>query len=300
MRTFIDLKCDYNLYKNFLAVAKLGSFSKAAKSLFVSQPAISYNIKQLEKQLGISLLIRSNKSVCLTPEGEKLYTLLEEAHNNLVYCERYAQESSSLLNTSLAIGVPTHIAKYYLVPILEKFKNDYPTVLISVISRSTQEMANQLLDNALDIIIDTFPISDYNNNIVVKSLGKIETCFAGTQNSIEAKEKSYILPNKYTATRRSIDLMFGENYFDNMCSYEIATTEISLELVLKNKGIGFFLKPSIQNYLDDKILYELNLDNKEMPVMEYGYAFNKKYLSATTKKFIKYMERENAKDKTNT
>ena len=296
MRTFIDLKCDYNLYKNFLAVAKLGSFSKAAKCLFVSQPAISYNIKQLENQLGVSLLIRNNKTIDLTPEGEKLYKFLEEAHNNLVCGERNALEASSLLNTTLAIGVPTHIAKYYLIPVLEKFKNDHPTVSVSVISRSTQEMVNQMLDNALDLIIDTFPIANDNNNVIVKSLGMVETCFAGTPEAINAEQRSYILPNKYTATRHSIDALLGEHYFDNMCSYEISTTEISLELVLRGKEIGFFLKPSVQSLLDDKILQELWVENKEMPVTEYGYAYNKKYLSTTTKKFIKYMENKNAKN----
>ncbi len=296
MKTFIDLRCDYNLYKNFLAVAKLGSFSKAAKSLFISQPAISYNIKQLENQLGVTLIIRNNKSIDLTPEGEKLYKFLEEAHNILVCGEKATFETSSLINTSLAIGVPTHIAKYFLIPIFEKFKDDHPSVSISVISRSTQEMVNQLLDNGLDLIIDSFPIADDNNNVVVKSLGKVETCFVGTPKALKTKQKSYILPNKYTATRHSIDAIFGEHYFDGLCSYEISTTEITLELVLKSKGIGFFLKPSIQNYLDEGTLQELWIENKRMPETEFGYAYNKKYLSATTKKFIKYMENEYAKN----
>ena len=296
MKTFIDLRCDYNLYKNFLAVAKLGSFSKAAKSLFISQPSISYNIKQLENQLGVTLIIRNNKSIDLTPEGEKLYKFLEEAHNILVCGEKAAFETSSLINTSLAIGVPTHIAKYFLIPIFEKFKDDHPSVSISVISRSTQEMVNQLLDNGLDLIIDSFPIADDNNNVVVKSLGKVETCFVGTPKALKTEQKSYILPNKYTATRHSIDAIFGEHYFDGLCSYEISTTEITLELVLKSKGIGFFLKPSIQNYLDEGTLQELWIENKRMPETEFGYAYNKKYLSATTKKFIKYMENEYAKN----
>ena len=296
MKTFIDLRCDYNLYKNFLAVAKLGSFSKAAKSLFISQPAISYNIKQLENQLGVTLIIRNNKSIDLTPEGEKLYKFLEEAHNILVCGEKAAFETSSLINTSLAIGVPTHIAKYFLIPIFEKFKDDHPSVSISVISRSTQEMVNQLLDNGLDLIIDSFPIADDNNNVVVKSLGKVETCFVGTPKALKTEQTSYILPNKYTATRHSIDAIFGEHYFDGLCSYEISTTEITLELVLKSKGIGFFLKPSIQNYLDEGTLQELWIENKRMPETEFGYAYNKKYLSATTKKFIKYMENEYAKN----
>lgn len=296
MNTFIDLKCDYNLYKNFLAVAKLGSFSKASKSLYVSQPAISYNIKQLEKQLGVSLLIRNSKSITLTPEGAQLYKFLDEAHKNLICGEKHILEAVDIGNTVLSIGIPTHIAKYILLPVLEKFKNDYPLVSVSVVSRSTKEMINQLIDGMLDVIIDTFPISTNNNNIVIKLLGQVKTCFVGTHRAINSPTRSYILPNKYTASRNNIDLLLGEHYFDQLCSYEISTTEISLELVLRGKGIGFFLKPSVQNYIDDGSLKEVFIENQQMPITEYGYAYNKKYISQMAKKFIKYMEMENAKN----
>ena len=64
--------CDFNKYKMFYAVSEYKSFSKAAEILHISQPAISYAVKELERELETTLLIRENKSIRLTPEGQEL------------------------------------------------------------------------------------------------------------------------------------------------------------------------------------------------------------------------------------
>ena len=69
---------NYNLYKIFLAVAEEKNLTKASSRLYVSQPAISNSIKELEGELGCELLIRKNKGVDLTPYGEKLNLLLKK------------------------------------------------------------------------------------------------------------------------------------------------------------------------------------------------------------------------------
>lgn len=72
---------DLNLYKIFYTVAESKSFSKAAEKLFISQPAISYNIKSLEKNLKVKLFFRTSKGVLLTPDGEKLYYYIKNAYD---------------------------------------------------------------------------------------------------------------------------------------------------------------------------------------------------------------------------
>lgn len=66
---FKDIKCNFNLYRSFYAVAITGSFSEAARLLYVSQPSLSYNVKQLEEQLNVNLFYRKVNSVSLTNEG---------------------------------------------------------------------------------------------------------------------------------------------------------------------------------------------------------------------------------------
>lgn len=74
-----DSNSDYNKYKVFYAVAECNSFSKAATLLHISQPAISYAVKELENQLNTKLFIRDNRAIKLTDDGEKLIYYLKKS-----------------------------------------------------------------------------------------------------------------------------------------------------------------------------------------------------------------------------
>lgn len=87
---------DLNLYKVFLTVAQTKNISKAAEMLYISQPAISYDIKMLENALGGKLFIRTSKGVELTPEAEKLYNAVSNSFNILSLGERIFAEDRNL------------------------------------------------------------------------------------------------------------------------------------------------------------------------------------------------------------
>ena len=76
-----------NWLKVFLCVATSNSFLDASRKLFISQPAISKSIKQLEDELNVNLFYRGNKGICLTPEGEKLLMYVKDAYNLLFAAE---------------------------------------------------------------------------------------------------------------------------------------------------------------------------------------------------------------------
>jgi len=297
MKNFIDLKCGYNLYKSFYAVAKLGGFSAAAKYLFVSQPSISYNIKTLEKQLGTHLLYRDNKKITLTPEGKRLYSYIEAAHDLLICGEKSLLDSSSLVAGELSIGVPTQIANFYLVDLIKKFKSQYPNIMIKIFSRSTKEMISMLNDNIIDLIVDNLPIDNVDQKFVINSIKKVESCLAYSpnykkknKNELDLSEEILILPNQYTVTRKAINNYFKNKGVDNIrCEYEVSTTETTLNMVLKGMGIGYFFRPSIEEYIANgqlKIIEEY----KDLPTIELGCAYNKKFLSTATKKFIELID----------
>ena len=84
---------DFNKYKAFYAVAETNSFSKAADLLHISQPAISYSVKELENQLGVKLFIREGKNVKLTDKGYKLLSYIQKAFNNIIMAERAIGEN---------------------------------------------------------------------------------------------------------------------------------------------------------------------------------------------------------------
>lgn len=94
---------DLNLYKVFLTVAQTKNISKAAELLYISQPAISYDIKMLENALGGKLFYRTSKGVELTPEAEKLYNAVSNSFNILSVGEKIFTEDRNLQTGELSI-----------------------------------------------------------------------------------------------------------------------------------------------------------------------------------------------------
>ena len=110
-----------DLYRIFWQVAKSASFSKAAKNLYMTQPAISQAIMQLENELDIRLFNRTPKGVTLTDEGKNLFEYVNSAIKIINAGEEKILEYKNLSVGELKIGVGDTISRYFLLPYLEKF-----------------------------------------------------------------------------------------------------------------------------------------------------------------------------------
>ena len=107
-----------SLYNIFLAVAEAGSTLGAAKTLFISQPAVSKAISKLEASLEVSLFVRSKKGVRLTDDGLILYDRIKNAFEYIDEGESVIRERNSLGTGHIKIGVSSTLCKYILLPYL--------------------------------------------------------------------------------------------------------------------------------------------------------------------------------------
>jgi len=112
-----------DLYKVFCQVAMSQSFSKAAKELYMTQPAVSQSVMQLEKELDTRLFNRTSRGVSLTNEGSLLFEYANSAINLLRVGEEKILEFKNLTAGELKIGVGDTISRYFLLPFLEFFHN---------------------------------------------------------------------------------------------------------------------------------------------------------------------------------
>ena len=152
---FKDIKCNFNLYRSFYAVALTGSFSEAARLLYVSQPSLSYNVKQLEEQLNISLFYRKINGVSLTYEGEQLFEHVKNAFFSIIQAEEFISQVTNKDSGSIVIGAPTHIINFYLINILDDFLKEHPNIHIKIVEKTSNSLKELLQKNMIDIIIDT-------------------------------------------------------------------------------------------------------------------------------------------------
>ena len=149
-----------DLYKVFCQVGKSKSFSRAAKELYMTQPAVSQAIMQLEGELDIRLFNRTPKGVSLTNEGNILFEYINSAINLINVGEEKILEFKDLTVGELKIGVGDTISKYFLLPYLEDFHNRYPNLKFKIINGMTLELCNLIKSGEIDIAICNLPIDD--------------------------------------------------------------------------------------------------------------------------------------------
>lgn len=143
---------DFRL-KVFYTVAQKLSFTKAAAELFISQPAVTKHIRELEQQLGLALFKRNGNTIAITPGGEILQKYAEEIFATYVRLENELAQLNKVSGGNLRIGASTTLAQTLVPRILAQFKKTYPAVHVSFVRGNTDFISQQLIDEKLDIAI---------------------------------------------------------------------------------------------------------------------------------------------------
>lgn len=130
------------------------SLSKAAKRLFISQPALSLRLKNLEKEFSVPLLIRHAGGVYFTPQGEALLHYADKALVQLEEAKKKIQQMEITTSGKIRLGISSVIAKFKLAPLLKQFRRRYPAIEIELITgSSTLKLPELLRKGKLDIAI---------------------------------------------------------------------------------------------------------------------------------------------------
>lgn len=140
-----------------LTVARYKNFSKAAESLFLSQPALSLQIKKLEQELGFSLFSRKAQGVTVTPEGERFFQdarLVETAWNQMM---QHVSESRSKCRKHLRIAVSTRIYSNGLFDDIVDFFDNHPEIEATFVTEAGADSFSALQNGTLDIALDRLP-----------------------------------------------------------------------------------------------------------------------------------------------
>lgn len=286
------MNTDYNLYKIFLYLYEEKSISKTANKLYVSQPAISYSLKELENSLGYTLFTRNSKGIEPTLEAKELYNYIRTAFNILNDAEEHVKNLNNLNVGNIKIGVPSHIGTLSLISYIDNFRKTYPSVKFSIISKTIPEMVEMLETRKLDMIIGLSPIRS-DKKLIKLSLEEVSNCFVYNKKllkDITIKKESdllkypLILPSTNTPSRNKLDSFMETKGVRLDSCIEVETTEIALEMVKKGMGIGYFIKDSIETQpnKDDYEIIEFN----DLPKVDISLVYIDEYTSIAAKKFI--------------
>ena len=139
---------EFKQLESFAAVVRLNSFTKAAESLYISQPTISTHIRALEEELGTRLIMRTTKNIEVTPEGMKLF---EYSVNILELRDRMVSECSEGAKRIIHLGASTIPSAYILPEILPKFGELYPNAFFIIHQTDSKGVVDGLTDGVYDV-----------------------------------------------------------------------------------------------------------------------------------------------------
>lgn len=285
---------NYNLYKSFLVVYESGNISKASELLYISQPAVSHNIKELEKQLGIQLFYKKSNGVSATTEADTLYRYISSAFNTIWKGENLIFDMAGLKSGIVKIGIPSYLSVLYLSKILTEFRQIYPNIKIEIICKSSMELLNLLQTQNIDILIDNQPISIEKNKIEVKYLKSFSHCFVTTKKYYTDEKIIVEHINNFPliiSSQNSEEIKILKNSIPEIKInpiIEAGTTESMIKLVKDGNGVGYTQEDYVLSELENGTLKKLNL-NISLPKLDIYCGYYNETLSFAPKKFIEWL-----------
>lgn len=281
-----------NCLKIFLEVANSKSFLDASNKLFISQPAISKSMSKLEEDLGILLFYRANKGITLTPSGETLYKYLKETKDLLLACERVLVSMNDIEEGRIVIGVQSHIVRNYLMDKIDNFRLKHPKIVIELTDLSTNSLIEKLEERKIDFIVDATPIETVYNNIEIKPICSLSTCFVKSTNNKnniktlkQLEKENIILPTSRSTLRKNLNKVFNEEEVKINPILEFETEELIIDATRRNLGVGYVVKSATQYLVDNNILEYIDIKEK-LPKMEINLVFIDNYLNNAARLFI--------------
>lgn len=217
------------LYRIFEKVAQTNSFSAAARALYITQPAVSQSIKQLEEQLSVSLFQRGSRGVRLTMEGQVLLEYIRSALHLIESGEDRIAKLKSLTAGELKIGAGDTITRQFLLPFIRLFHQAYPDILLHVTNRTSPEILELLKNGAVDIAFVNLPLD--SPEITVIPCMEVEDIFVAGDRFRQLEGKS--LPLQELAEYPLIMLepkSNSRNYVDRFLLFQGVTCQPEIEL----------------------------------------------------------------------
>jgi DNA-binding transcriptional LysR family regulator len=261
------------LYRTFYTVAQTGSITKAAELLFITQPSVSYAIKQLEDQLGLPLFIRKPKGVELTVEGETLYHHVAEGIESLMIGEKAIEQFKLLQRGEVRIGTSDTLCKFFLLPYLESFHLEFPDINIHLIHGKTPEIVSWLREGRIDCGIVHLPVNTDWFNVI--ELAEIQDCFVvgekykhlaeGVISLRDVLDHPMIVLSGNSNTRTFIEDIAKDHGLVLEPEIELGSVELLIEFARIGFGVSFLSREFIETQLRDRSLHEVTTAERIPP-----------------------------------
>lgn len=273
-----------NQLRAFYYVAKHDSYTVAAQKLFITQPAVTAQIKLFENFYGIKLFNRKGRALFLSHIGKLLFEKAEKIFALENEIEEMLAQMKEMNQGLLAIGCTKAYAKHIMPSIISAFHRTYPNIRIILEEGSSMAMINSLRDFENEIIVVAqMDIKDSRIQFIPFSQEEIVLIMAVDHPLSKKKEVTFndiknepiILKGTGSGTRKKIVDLYRNNDMVPIVFMESNNTAFIINLVEKGEGISFLVKPSIEQKVYEKriVMHRLK-DNRLFLDVSLGFSKN--------------------------
>lgn len=286
----------------FEAVARHLSYTRAAEELYLTQPAVSMQVKQLEGSAGLPLFEQIGKKIYLTQAGE---TMLVHARTIMQHLAVASEEMNELLGVDsgrLRIAIASTV-NYFATRLLATFAREHPAVEISLDVANRELLLARLDENVPDLVLMGQPPKDMDlvsesfmdNPLIV--ISALNHPLAGRRNILlsDLAQEKFLVREPGSGTRIAMERCFTENDFDYQKGIELTGNEAIKQSVEAGLGLAVVSAHTVELELTLKRLIQLNVQG--FPIMRRWYVAHRrgKRLSPTAEAFRKFVLEAGAK-----
>ena len=264
----------------FEKVASRLNYSRAAEELFLSQPAVSMQIKQLEAHIGLPLFEQMGKKIFLTEAGRELFHYSRNITQQLAEMQALFEEMKGLGQGRLTLSV-VNTANYFTPQLLARFCRRYPGINVNLHVANRDAVLKQLADNSTDLAImgqppDAMDVSAEsfldNPLVVIASPGHPLTKLKRVKFARLATE-TFLSREPGSGTRSAMERIFAEHGIQPHISMEMETNEAIKQAVQAGMGLGILSLHSIELELETKRLAILNVEH--FPLLRHWFVVHR-------------------------
>lgn len=249
------MSSDLNLrqLKAFYYAARCGSITLAAERLYVTQPAVSMQIKALEDQYSVQLFLRGKKKLELTDMGKRLFQSASKIFGLVAEAEQLLCQASESVVEVLRIGSTKTLVRYVLAPHIARFRELFPRVQIHIDEGSSQEMVWSVLEKRNDLAIagrvpydGRLDVLPYAQHEVVLLVAPSHRLWAKEKVSVEdLRGENVILREKGSGTRHLVEKILDGTDIVGSAYIESGNVDFIKELVRTGNGITMLARMGV-------------------------------------------------------
>ena len=253
---------NFNQFRVFYYAAKNLNFTVAAGELFITQPAVTSQIKSFEEFCSLKLFKKRGRRIYLTDEGKSLYGYAAKIFKYEKEIENVIDDMRELKRGILSLGTTKAYARYFMPLMISTFHQSYPNIKIQLNEGSSLDMIHSLLNFKIEVAViartednpevNFFPFSQEEMAVIVSTDHHLSRQKAITFKDLSAEP--FIMKEKGSGTRKLVEELFEAEQCAPDILMETSNTEFIKQLVQRGEGVSFVVREAVAAELKDRKL----------------------------------------------